>query len=74
MKTYSRIIRSFYDRAGFEIFMNPMPLLGIPRSIGFLVGGKMDLPVSHRLRIFMFQLICAVQRRVTIAPPIPSLR
>jgi len=74
MKLYSRIIRSFYDRAGFEIFMNPMPILGIPRSIGLLVGGKMDLPLAQHVRIALFGLICAAQRVLRIVPPIPSLR
>jgi len=74
MKLYSRIIRSFYDRAGFEIFMNPMPFFGIPRSIGLLVGGQLDLPLAHHARIGLFQLICAVQRVLRIAPPIPSIR
>ena len=74
MKLYSRIIRSFYDRAGFEIFMNPMPFLGIPRSIGLLVGGKMDLPLAQHARIALFGLICAAQRVLRIVPPIPSLR
>jgi flavin-dependent dehydrogenase len=74
MKLYSRIIRSFYDRAGFEIFMNPMPFLGIPRSLGLLVGGKMDLPLAQHVRIALFGLICAAQRVLRIVPPIPSLR
>jgi len=74
MKLYTRIIRSFYDRAGFEIFMTPMPFLGIPRSIGLLVGGQMDLPPAQHLRIALFRLICAIQRVLRIAPPIPSLR
>jgi flavin-dependent dehydrogenase len=74
MKLYSRIIRSFYDRAGFEIFMNPMPVLGIPRSIGLVVGGKMDLPLAQHARIALFGLICAAQRVLRIVPPIPSLR
>lgn len=74
MKLYSRIIRSFYDRAGFEIFMNPMPFFGIPRSIGLLVGGKTDLPLAQHVRIWLFGLICAAQRVLRIVPPIPSLR
>lgn len=74
MKLYSRIIRSFYDRAGFEIFMNPMPYFGIPRSIGYLVGGKTDLPLSQRARIRLFGLICAAQRFLRLVPPIASLR
>lgn len=74
MKLYSRIIRSFYDRAGFEIFMNPVPYFDIPRSIGYLVGGKTDLPLSHHLRLALFHFVCAAQRFLRLAPPIASLR
>jgi flavin-dependent dehydrogenase len=74
MKLYARIIRLFYDRAGFEMFMNPMPYFDIPRSIGFLVGGKTDLPLSEHLRLALFDLVCAAQRFLRLAPPICSLR
>jgi hypothetical protein len=74
MNLYGRIIRSFYDRAGFEIFMHPLPYFQIPRSIGYLVGGQMDLPLSQRLRIAAFGAICRLQRVLNIAPAIPSLR
>ena len=74
MSLYGRIIRSFYDRAGFEIFMHPLPYFQIPRSIGYLVGGHMDLPLSQRLRIAAFGAICRLQQVLSIAPAIPSLR
>jgi len=74
MSLYGRIIRSFYDPAGFEIFMHPLPYFQIPRSIGYLVGGQMDLPLSQRLRIAAFAAICRLQRVLSIAPAIPSLR
>jgi flavin-dependent dehydrogenase len=74
MSLYGRIIRSFYDRAGFEIFMHPLPYFQIPRSIGYLVGGQMELPLPQRLRIAAFSAICRLQRILNIAPGIPSLR
>lgn len=74
MNLYGRIIRSFYDRAGFEIFMHPLPYFQIPRSIGCLVGGSMDLTLAQRLRIAAFGVLCRLQRIMNIAPAIPSLR
>ena len=74
MHLYGRLIRSFYDRAGFEIFMHPLPYFQIPRSIGYLEGGLMDLTLSQRLRIAAFGAICRLQRIMNIAPAIPSLR
>jgi len=74
MHLYSRIIRSFYERSGFEIFMHPLPYFKIPRSIGYLVGGRMELPLTQRLRLAAFRLLCMLQRFVNLAPPIRSLR
>lgn len=74
MKLYGRVIQSFYERSGFEIFMHPMPVFQIPRSIGYLVGGRMELSFADRVRIEAFRLVCALQRILRIAPRIPSLR
>jgi flavin-dependent dehydrogenase len=74
MRQYTRIIRSFYDNAGFEVFMNPSPFLKIPGSMGRLVGGNTDPDFLDRCRLTVFHLICAAQRFLRMAPPIPSLR
>ena len=74
MQQYSRIIRSFYDRAGFEVFMNPSPFLQIPGSIGRLLGGNTHPGFLDRLRLAVFHFICTLQRFVRMAPPIHSLR
>jgi hypothetical protein len=69
MSLYGRIIRSFYDRAGFEIFMHPVPYFQIPRSIGYLVGGQMDLTAGQRLRIGAFGVLCRLQSLLTSLRP-----
>ena len=74
MNRYAGIIRAFYDRAGFEVFMNPMPFLKIPNSIARLVGGDAEPGFVDRLRLDVFLLICRAQRIASIAPSIPSLR
>jgi flavin-dependent dehydrogenase len=74
MKQYVRIIRMFYDRAGFEVFMNPVALLNIPSSIGRLVGGDTQPGIADSIRMLLFRLICRLQRVRPIAPAIPSLR
>jgi flavin-dependent dehydrogenase len=74
MTQYTQIIRSFYDRAGFEVFMNPSPFFQIPGSIGRLVGGETEPGFSDRLRLTAFHLLCRIQRMVTLAPAIRSLR
>ncbi len=74
MKRYARLIRAFYDRAGFEVFMSPQPVLHIPRSVARLVGGLTDPGPADRLRLRLFDTVCRLQRRLDLAPPIPSLR
>ena len=74
MNRYARLIRSFYDRAGFEVFMSPQPVLQLPRSVARLVGGQTDPGLADRLRLRLFYTVCRLQRRLNIAPPIPSLR
>ena len=74
MRLYGRIIASFYGRAGFEVFMHPMPFLGIPRSVGLLVGGMTELAFPERLRLVAFALVCRIQKVLNLVPPIPSLR
>jgi flavin-dependent dehydrogenase len=74
MNRYARIIRAFYDRAGFEVFMNPAPVFQIPGSIGRLVGGEVRPGFSDSLRLTLFHAICRLQRVLPVAPPIHSLR
>jgi len=74
MKRYSRLIRAFYDRAGFEVFMNPRPILQIPVSVARLVGGQTAPCLADRLRLRLFGLVCRIQRRLEIVPAIPSIR
>jgi hypothetical protein len=74
MRQYSRIIAPFYEKAGFEVFMNPTPFLKIPSSIARLVGGQTEPCLMDNLRIEAFRAIWRLQRFLPIAPTIPSLR
>lgn len=74
MNQYARLIGVFYDRAGFEVFMNPSTFLQIPQSIARLVGGDTQPGLMDRMRLEAFRMICRAQRMIPIAPSIPSLR
>ncbi len=74
MNRYARLIRAFYDRAGFEVFMSPQPVLQIPRSVARLVGGQTEPGMADRIRLRLFDAFCRLQRRLDIVPPIPSVR
>jgi flavin-dependent dehydrogenase len=62
------MIRMFYDRHAFEVFMGPSPVLGLPRAVLNLVGGNTDLPWSLRWRVWAFYAMCRLQRRMKLAP------
>ena len=62
------MIRMFYDRHAFEVFMARSPFLGLPRSVVNLVGGNTDLPWSLRWRLGIFYAMCLVQRHRALVP------
>jgi len=68
MSTYSRLIRDFYDRAGFEVFMNPSPVLDMPVAVAHLVGGNTDLTGGLLAKLWAFHALCRLQRVLRIAP------
>ena len=65
---FLHMIRMFYDRDAFEVFMKPAPYLDLPRGVLNLVGGNTDLPWSLRWRTWVFFAICWLQRYTTITP------
>jgi hypothetical protein len=73
MRVYARMIRAFYDNAGFEVFMNPAPVLEMPRAVAHVVGGDTELSLALRLRLAAFYGLCRVQRFMRIAPRIPLM-
>jgi flavin-dependent dehydrogenase len=62
------MIRMFYDRHAFEVFMNPSPLLRLPAAVTNLVAGNTDFswPLFWRVKIFF--LLCRLQRWIPISP------
>jgi flavin-dependent dehydrogenase len=62
------MIRMFYDRAAFEVFMANSSFLGLRRAVVNLVGGITDLPWNLRWRVWMFYAVCRLQRYRAIAP------
>jgi flavin-dependent dehydrogenase len=62
------MIRMFYDRHAFEVFMGPSPALDLPRAVLNLVGGNTSLPWTLRWRVWVFYAMCRLQRRITLAP------
>lgn len=68
--SFLAMIRMFYDRRAFEVFMGPSPVLGLPRAVVNLVGGNTDLPWNLRWRVWVFYALCRLQRHRAFAPPL----
>ena len=65
---FLHMIRMFYDRDAFEVFMARSPFLGLPRAVVNLVGGNTDLPWGLRWRLWAFYAMCRVQRHRALVP------
>jgi flavin-dependent dehydrogenase len=65
---FLHMIRMFYDRDAFEVFMQPKQRFNLPRGVLNLVGGNTDLSWSLRWRTWAFYAICRLQRHFTITP------
>ncbi len=65
---FLHMIRMFYDRGSFEVFMARSPFLGLPRAVVNLVGGNTDLPWGLRWRLWAFYAMCRLQRHHALVP------
>ncbi|MDZ4789345.1 MAG: NAD(P)/FAD-dependent oxidoreductase [Blastochloris sp.] len=62
------MIRMFYDRNAFEVFMGPNPRLDMPRAVLNLVAGNTDLTWDLQWRVWVFYTMCKLQKYIKLAP------
>lgn len=62
------MIRMFYNRNAFEVFMNPNPSLKLPNAVTQLVAGNTDFSWSIFWRVRIFFALCFFQRYLSLAP------
>jgi flavin-dependent dehydrogenase len=67
-KVFLRMIKMFYDRNGFEVFMTPAPDPQMEWAVFNLVAGNTDFGWWLRFKVQMFYAICAIQKYVSIVP------
>jgi flavin-dependent dehydrogenase len=67
-KVFLRMIKMFYDRNGFEVFMTPAPDPQMEWAVFNLVAGNTDFGWWLRLKVQMFYAICAIQKYFPIVP------
>lgn len=65
---FLNMIKMFYSNHSFEVFMTPCPDPKMEWAVNNLVAGNTELGWKLRLRVWMFYLICALQRYITIVP------
>jgi len=66
--TFLAMIRMFYDRNSFEVFMSRDPIFDTPRAVLNLVAGNTHLAWSLQWRVWLFYTMCWLQRYRKIAP------
>ena len=65
-----RLIDAYYDNESFEVFMSPRPLLQLPGAVNSVLAGSLLPRFSIRWRLWVFQKICAMQKRRALVPKI----
>ena len=65
---FLRMIKMFYDNSGFEVFMTPQPPRDVERAVNNLVAGNTNLGWRLRCMVWIFYLLCAVQRYLPVVP------
>lgn len=67
---FRRLIETFYDSHGFSVFMSQRPPFDLERGINSIVAGhaRLTWPLWWRFKFFL--VICSLQRRLRLVPPI----
>jgi flavin-dependent dehydrogenase len=67
-KVFLRMIRMFYDNRAFEVFMTPQPPREVERAVNNLVAGNTNLGWHLRLMVWVFYLLCVLQKYLPVVP------
>lgn len=67
---YFDMIRMYYDNASFEVFMHPQNNFKMVQTINSMLAGNTSRSFSMWLRVQMFRLVCWVNQRRQIVPPL----
>jgi len=68
MDIYREMILMYYDNRAFEVFMNPQNRFRMVQTVNSILAGNMRRSFDMWWRVKVFQLICAIHRRVPIVP------
>jgi flavin-dependent dehydrogenase len=68
MNIYRDMILMYYDNRAFEVFMNPRNFFRMVQTVNTILAGNMHRSFDMWWRVKIFQLACAIHRRVPIVP------
>lgn len=68
MEVYREMISMFYDNRSFEVLMHPESRFGIVPAMNSILAGNFHPSFDMWWRVKLFQLVCAIHRRVPIVP------
>ena len=64
---FLRLIKMFYDPYGSQVFFAPVPRI-LEDAISHLVGGNINLSWKMRFKVWLFYMVCAIQRHFPLVP------
>jgi len=67
---YLRMIRAYYDNDSFAVFMQPTKRLKLVQTVNGILAGYSGRRFGMWWRLELFHLICRLQHRVRLAPPL----
>jgi flavin-dependent dehydrogenase len=67
-KAFSKMISFYYEKHGFEVFINPQSRYKVVEAVNSLLAGHIEMKFNHWWRVQFFYVICAFQRWFKIAP------
>lgn len=70
IRVFEKLVLAFYDNASFSVFMDRTPPLQLARAINAIVAGNSQPPWKVRWRYWTFLLVCRLQKRWRLVPPV----
>ncbi len=67
---FQKLILAFYDNAAYSVFVDDHPPIGLGRAVNSVVAGYTRLPWRVWWRYHAFLLVCRLQRRWSLVPPV----